>query len=138
MDREPTTPGAAPTGRPRWKLCCLACIACLGLAALAGVALIWAIGSDIEAEERRTFPEIARFDSIEPGMTEQQVRHLVGEPGEVHEKDAAPQDYYVEGYTYERRPITNKVFIYWYGSDHIAYIWFDPSNRVEHVYLGGS
>ena len=138
MGPDPSTAGAAATERAPWKRWCVGCLGCLVLATLVGIALLLVVGSAVEREERRTFPEIACFESIRPGMTEQQVRHLVGEPDEMYEKDTAPAHYYADGYSYEQRPISNKVLIYWYGADDIAYIWIGPKGRVEHVFLGGS
>jgi hypothetical protein len=53
-----------------------------------------------------------RFHAITVGMTEQAVRGKLGEPVHVHEKATAPKDYYVRGYSFKERPITNKVLIY--------------------------
>lgn len=82
-------------------------------------------------------PEYERFEAIQVGMTEEQVRELLGDPLKVYDAETAPEDYYVEGWTFKRRPITNKVFIY-IATEPIAYVWFDEQNRVEEVFVGGS
>jgi outer membrane protein assembly factor BamE (lipoprotein component of BamABCDE complex) len=81
--------------------------------------------------------EYARLRSIEIGMTEAEVVQKLGSPDEVHDAANAPENYYVAGYSYEKRRIANKVFIY-IESEPIAYVYFDHRNRVEYVFVGGS
>lgn len=81
--------------------------------------------------------EYELFRSIKIGMSEEEVREILGEPYRVYSRGAAPADYYEEGYSFERRLITNKVFIY-IATEPIAYVYFDESNRVEEVFVGGS
>lgn len=110
-------------------------LAGLGLIGLLLVALVvmWAYG-----EYKEVFREdYRRLEAVEVGMTESQVRELLGEPHQEYEAGTAPEDYYVEGWAYKRRPITNKVFIY-HGGEPILYVWFDEENRVEEVFVGGS
>ena len=81
--------------------------------------------------------EYELFRSVEIGMSEEEVRETLGEPYKIYSRGTAPADYYEEGYSFKRRPITNKVFIY-IGTEPIAYVYFDESNRVEEVFVGGS
>lgn len=81
--------------------------------------------------------EYERFEQVEIGMTEGQVRDLLGEPYREYTRSNAPTDYYVEGYSFNRRPITSKVLIY-IGSEPIAYVYLDDEARVEEVFVGGS
>jgi outer membrane protein assembly factor BamE (lipoprotein component of BamABCDE complex) len=81
--------------------------------------------------------EYKKFQSIKPGMTESQVLGLLGKPERMYEKGTAPKDYYIEGYAFKERPITNKVYIY-VGKEPIAYIYFDNRNKVEEAFVGGS
>lgn len=81
--------------------------------------------------------EHKRFESIKPGMTESQVLALLGKPERMYEKSSAPKDYYVKGYAFKERLITNKVYIY-IGKEPIAYIYFDDQNKVEEAFVGGS
>lgn len=78
-----------------------------------------------------------RFHAITVGMTEQEVRQKLGEPNHIHEKATAPSDYYVKGYSFKERPITNKVLIY-IALEPIAYVYLDNQGRVEEVFVGGS
>jgi outer membrane protein assembly factor BamE (lipoprotein component of BamABCDE complex) len=81
--------------------------------------------------------EYGRLRSIEVGMTEAEVVQKLGSPHEVHDAATAPENYYVGGYSYEKRRITNKVYIY-IEAEPIAYVYFDNSNLVEYVFVGGS
>lgn len=81
--------------------------------------------------------EYERFQSIQAGMTEQEVRDKLGTPRHVYEKASAPEDYYVKGYSRKKRSITNKVLIY-AASEPIAYVYLDDQGKVEEVFVGGS
>ena len=81
--------------------------------------------------------EYGFFRAVKPGMSEAEVVNLLGSPYKVYEKATAPQNYYLEGYSFKERPITNKVFVY-IGTEPIAYIYFDDKNRVEETFVGGS
>ena len=81
--------------------------------------------------------EYARFNSVKLGMSEEEVIKLLDKPNKVYYGKTAPKDYYEKGYSYKRRAISNKVFIY-IGSEPIAYVYFNEQNRVEDVFVGGS
>jgi len=81
--------------------------------------------------------EYEHFRAVKPGMTEAEVVKLLGQPYKVYEKATAPKNYYVEGYSFKKRLITNKVFVY-IGTEPIAYIYFDDANKVEEAFVGGS
>ena len=83
-------------------------------------------------------PYFSRAAAIKRGMPEAEVRERLGEPWHVYDAESAPEDYYVEGYSYRRRPISNKVLIYFGGLDLIVYVYTDNEDRVEYVYIGGS
>jgi outer membrane protein assembly factor BamE (lipoprotein component of BamABCDE complex) len=86
----------------------------------------------------RAFKEdYERFRAVKLGMNETEVIALLGKPYKTYDKATAPKSYYVEGYTFKERSITNKVFIY-IGTEPIAYIYFDDKNRVEDTFVGGS
>jgi outer membrane protein assembly factor BamE (lipoprotein component of BamABCDE complex) len=78
-----------------------------------------------------------RFQAIKEGMTEQEVREKLGEPAHMYDRANAPKDYYVKGYSFKERPISNKVLIY-IASEPIAYVYLDDQNKVEEVFVGGS
>ena len=78
-----------------------------------------------------------RFHAISVGMTEQEVREKLGEPVHIYDRANAPKDYYVKGYSFKERPITNKLLIY-IASEPIAYVYLDDQNKVEEVFVGGS
>lgn len=102
------------------------------LAAAAAAALLLVVLSDPVFQE-----EYERLYAIKVGMTEAEVVERLGTPYEVHNAATAPENYYVGGYSYEERPIENKVFIY-IEAEPIAYVYFDKENIVEYVYVGGS
>lgn len=104
----------------------------VGLVIVAGATLSFVLHRQFDND-----PTVQRFRAME-GKTESEVRSALGKPQRVYEKETAPADYYERGYTHEQRPITNKVFIYFGDPDLIAYIYFDSSNRVEHVFVGAS
>lgn len=106
------------------------------LSAVAGVFWLLLFGGgallpDYFAEDR------AQLAQAEVGMTEQEVRAILGAPHRVLEATSAPEDYYVDGWGYDERPISNKVHIY-FGGEPIAYVYYDHNNHVEHVFVGGS
>lgn len=78
-----------------------------------------------------------RFRSVRVGMTEQEVRNALGAPAQVYGRADAPEDYYVKGYSFRKRAITNKVLIY-IAAEPIAYVYLDNQNKVEDVFVGGS
>ena len=88
------------------------------------------VGTTFEAEHRR-------FRTVQLGMTETQVRALLDEPYKVYGAAENQTRYYIPGYSYEQRPITNKVLIY-VGTEAIAYIYLNHDDRVEHLFVGGS
>jgi len=108
----------------------------LVLAVLVLVGTILVILSSLVVNE--TFSrDYALFRSIKIGMSEQHVVNLLGKPVKIYSRGTAPKDYYVKGYSYKEREISNKVFIY-IASEPIAYIYFDDQNNVEDVFVGGS
>ena len=70
-------------------------------------------------------------------MTEDEVVSRLGKPFRVYERATAPENYYVEGYSFEKRAIKNKLLIY-VEAEPILYVYLDEGRRVEHVYIGGS
>jgi hypothetical protein len=106
----------------------------VGLAAALLLLLRW--GSP--AINRLLFPsDYVPFYSVTVGMTDQEVRSLLGPPDHEYRHDDAPEDYYVEGYSFKRRPIRGSVLIY-VGGKGIAYVYLDDGGRVEDVFVGGS
>jgi len=87
--------------------------------------------------KERVFPKYKEYREIKIGMTQNEVENRLGQPYKVYLKDSAPEDYYIDGYSYNKRDITNKLYIYIDG-EPIAYIYFDNYNKVEYVYVGGS
>lgn len=77
------------------------------------------------------------FKSLRHGMTEAEVVAKLGKPHKVFEKATAPANYYVDGYTFKKREISNRVLIY-YSHEPIAYVYLDGDNRVEEVFIGWS
>lgn len=78
-----------------------------------------------------------KFESIKVGMSEEEVIKRLGEPQKVYNSENEPENYYVEGYSFKKRSITNKVLIY-IGTEPIAYFYFDNQNKVEDIFIGGS
>lgn len=81
--------------------------------------------------------EYIRFASIEVGIHESEVREALGKPNYVYLEATAPKRYYVDGYSFKKRPITNKVLIY-IAAEPIAYVYLDDNDKVEEVFVGGS
>ena len=81
--------------------------------------------------------QYAKFRSIKPGMTEEQVRKALGEPTYEYSKGISPDKYCVPGWVCDRTEITHKLLIYKAG-EPIAYVYFDTSGKVEHAHVGGS
>ena len=107
---------------------------------LIGIAALVVAGAALSLVLHRQFdsdPTVQRFRGMQ-GKTEAEVVSALGPPQRKYEKATAPAEYYEKGYTFEERPITNKVFIYFANPDRIAYLYFDRSNRVEHVFVGAS
>ena len=66
-----------------------------------------------------------KFRSIKVDVTEDDVRKVLGVPTQVYDAATAPSSYYVEGYAFRPRPITNKVLIY-VAIEPIAYYYRTP------------
>jgi outer membrane protein assembly factor BamE (lipoprotein component of BamABCDE complex) len=81
--------------------------------------------------------EYRLFRQVKNGMTEAQVTELLGQPYRSYEKSNAPEDYYVKGYSFKKRAITNKVLIY-IKVEPICYVYLDQNGIVEDVFVGGS
>ncbi|MEX2093773.1 MAG: outer membrane protein assembly factor BamE [Pirellulales bacterium] len=81
--------------------------------------------------------EYQRFESVKVGMSEEEVTATLGKPLHVYSKADAPESYYVEGYSFRKREITNKVLIF-RATEAIAYVYLDHKNEVEKVFVGGS
>jgi outer membrane protein assembly factor BamE (lipoprotein component of BamABCDE complex) len=81
--------------------------------------------------------EYEKLRAVQVGWTEDQVRTHLGAPWKVFRRESAPEHYYVEGWCYKKRPISNKVWIY-LTDEAIAYVYFDDRDRVEDVFVGGS
>lgn len=81
--------------------------------------------------------EYRLFRQVKNGMTEAQVTELLGQPNRSYEKSNAPEDYYVKGYSFKKRAITNRVLIYT-RVEPICYVYIDQNGIVEDVFVGGS
>lgn len=72
------------------------------------------------------------------GLTEAEVVRLLGAaPAASYDRDTAPANYYVEGWSRRERPITHRVLIFHLG-EPICYVWLDKGGLVEDFYVGGS
>ncbi len=100
------------------------------------VVLFYAVGAYLWRDANE--PYFSRAAAIKPGMAEAEVLDTLGEPWHVYDAETAPEDYYVEGYGYRKRRISNKVLIYFGGVDLIVYVYVDKHSKVEYVYIGGS
>lgn len=82
-------------------------------------------------------PDRDYFRRATTGMDESEIVAMFGEPREVVWGQDGGTDYYLPGYSYERRDVSKKVLIYVRG-EAIAYIYIGDDDRVEHVFVGGS
>jgi len=103
------------------------------------VVLVLGVGLGLIGCSRTPFfeDEYGRFESVKVGMSEEEVTASLGQPLHVYRKADAPQSYYVDGYSFKKREITNKVLIF-VASEAIAYVYLDDKNEVEEVFVGGS
>jgi len=75
---------------------------------------------------------------LRPGQTEAQVISLLGEePAFVYDRETAPVDYYVDGWSRKERAITHRVLIFMPGA-LICYVWLDERGLVEDSFVCGS
>ena len=81
--------------------------------------------------------DYSSFRSVKVGMAQEQVLQQLGEPYLSYERASAPENYYVSGYSYKRRPISERVLIY-VGSEPILYVYVGSDGRVEETFIGGS
>ena len=77
------------------------------------------------------------WEGVQKGMTEQQVEDLLGSPEHALLASSAPKDYYLKSYSYEKRKITHKVWMYTV-LEWALYVYFGKDGKVEHTYIGGS
>lgn len=120
-----------PLVKKSWQIAAVA-VAAVGLSALL-FAFYWAnrIFDDAFGEDYRL------LESIHPGMTVEEVVGRLGPPDLQYSAESAPENYYVTGYAYKRRPITNMVYIY-ILTEPIGYVYFDRDERVEEMVIRGS
>lgn len=81
--------------------------------------------------------EYRRFELVKVGMSEKDVIATLGKPLHVYTKADAPESYYVDGYSYKKREIANRVLIF-RATEAIAYVYIDDKDKVEEVFVGGS
>lgn len=101
---------------------------------------VWAVCWALVVSGCRVTPFAADYEQlrkVKTGMSEEEVRSILGVPQHEYNRATAPTPYYVKGWAYKERPITNKVLIY-IRSEPIAYVWIDQNGRVEDVFIGGS
>lgn len=96
------------------------------------------VGSRLSDSLFHNDPDYKILQKIEIGMSEDQVYDILGKPAMKYEKNTAPKDYYVKGYYYRKRKITNKVLIYYKALDRIVYVYIDKDKKVEFVGIYGS
>jgi outer membrane protein assembly factor BamE (lipoprotein component of BamABCDE complex) len=83
-------------------------------------------------------PFYGKVTAITVGMTKAEVLQQLGAPTSLYRAGSAPENYYVEGYTFRRRPISGEVMIYLGGADMVAYIYIDKKGKVVDKFIGGS
>lgn len=81
--------------------------------------------------------EYSRLKSVRVGMSVAEVVTALGEPSRRYTAVTAPANYYVKGYGYSPRSISDSVLIYIYG-EQVLYVYIDRSQRVEDVREGGT
>jgi len=83
-------------------------------------------------------PFYGKVTAITVGMTKAEVLQQLGAPTSLYRAGSAPENYYVDGYTFRRRPISGEVMIYLGGADMVAYVYIDKKGNVEDKFIGGS
>ncbi len=79
---------------------------------------------------------IAPLYRVKVGMTQEQVRHMLDEPDRVVTAGpSAPPDYHLSGWGYDGHPLRHELWLY-FRLTAALYVYFDSSNRVEHVFIG--
>ncbi len=71
------------------------------------------------------------------GLSRADVLSRLGEPSCVLERATTPDHYYVDGWAYKEREISNSVLVFLLG-EPICYVWIDDDGRVEDYFVGGS
>lgn len=113
----------------KWLLVSTGVVVAVGLSVM-----VWLMLGKMDEHYEKLYEQ---YRVIKPGMTEEEVVQKLGMPSIVYSRDTAPNNYYVEGWAFKEREITNKLFIY-RGGEPIAYIYFDNSGLVEDTFVGGS
>ena len=111
----------------------------LGLLSLGGVGVVGGLGGCVFAEGGGGGGGLVLVDQVEPGMTREEVRGLLGEPDE-RVQMSADQEWW--GYVGESRPASSAlqgagVIGRSAGSGGVR-ILFNAEGRVERVQRGGS
>lgn len=79
----------------------------------------------------------ALWEQVRIGDTDASVREKLGKPYREYRRETAPHRYYVPGYRFREREITEAVLIYM-GADLVLYVWINKEGRVEDKFIGVS
>lgn len=75
-------------------------------------------------------PTMVKWQAVPIGMSEADVRSMLGPPIKAYDASSAPVDYRIDGYGQPSRAIGHRVLIY-FGADMVLYLWMDQNNCVE-------
>jgi hypothetical protein len=102
-------------------------------------AVLVLVGKLVWNEMHRPF--LNKLKQIEPGVTEERVIELLGQPVHVHEGLTAGPDWY-KVHSDVGHPrwqhIENKVLIFHGPADYIVYVHIGSQGKVKEVFVGGT
>lgn len=104
--------------------------------AAVGCFAVWLILVYVALEGWRG-PTRRLWAQVAVGDTAESVIQRLGEPYRTVCCSEGNEDYYITGYGYKRRPISNRVLIY-LKSDLVLYVWLDADDRVEETFVANS
>ena len=79
----------------------------------------------------------AKFKAIREGMTQDEVRRILGPPFRESSADMTQRDFRSIGYQFPSHRVSHKAMVYLDG-DNALYVYIADDGKVEYTYLGKS
>lgn len=102
--------------------------------------MVWAAleaGLSGAGSDRTMREAYARFEGIEPGMSEHQVREELGEPYREYSSEDGLESYWQPGHAHPEPKDFHRVLVY-RSIEPVLYVFLDRDGRVERTFVGGS